>query len=215
MKIKQYQLPNSHVPYTDKYFLRTNEILKKAGINPVIGVKVFCRGEGPAAGLDDAVDVLRKYSDLEQAGGEVWVTDKKEFADNEPLMIIRGPAQSIVELETLYLGVLSHALSTAVGIEAPEPKEVTHKLKRLKDIYMDIPIIYFGARHYHWSLDKEIAGAALKGGAAQTSTAALGLHAVPAQHPPSPQHRHCRGGGTPCRQQVRARTQLLQPCAAR
>jgi nicotinate phosphoribosyltransferase len=170
MKIIQSQLPNSHVPYTDKYFLRTNEILKKAGINPIIGVKVFCRGQGPAAGLDEAVDVLRKYSDLEQAGGEVWVIDKREFADNEPLMIIKGPAQSIVELETMYLGVLSHAISTAVGIEVLEPKEVTHKLKRLKDIYMDIPIIYFGARHYHWSLDKEIAGAALKGGAAQTST---------------------------------------------
>jgi len=170
MKIKQTELPASHIPYTDKYFLRTNEILKKEEINPVIAVKVFCRGEGPVKGLDDAVEVLTKYSDLEQVGGEVWLTNKENFANNEPLMVIKGPAQTFVELETMYLGVLSAAISAAVGIEAPEPKQVADKLKRLKDIYMDIPIIYFGARHYHWSLDKEIAAAALKGGASQTST---------------------------------------------
>jgi nicotinate phosphoribosyltransferase len=170
MKIKQTELPASHIPYTDKYFLRTNEILKKEEINPVIAVKVFCRGEGPVTGLDEATEVLSKYSDLEQAGGEIRVTNKKIFANNEPLMVIKGPAQSFVELETVYLGVLSSAISTALGIEAPEPKQVTDKLKRLKDIYMNSPIIYFGARHYHWSLDKEIAGAALKGGASQTST---------------------------------------------
>lgn len=170
MKIKQTELPASYVPYTDKYFLRTNEILKKEEINPVISMKVFCRGEGPVTGLNEAAEVLSKYSDLDQVGGEIWLTTKKNFANNEPLMVIKGPAQSFVELETMYLGVLSNAISTAVGLEAPEPKQVTDKLKRLKDIYMDIPIIYFGARHYHWSLDKEIAAAALKGGASQTST---------------------------------------------
>jgi len=170
MNMKQTKLPISHVPYTDKYFLRTNEILKKEKINPVIGMKVFCRGEGPVQGLDEAVEILSHYSQLEQHHGEVWISLKKNFADNEPLMIIKGPVQDFVELETIYLGVLSSAISKAVGIEDPQPQEVTKKLKRLKDIYMDIPIIYFGARHYHWSLDKKIAAAALKGGAAQTST---------------------------------------------
>ena len=170
MKIKQTELPASHAPYTDKYFLRTNEILKKEDINPVIAMKVFCRGEGPVTGLDEAVEVLCKYSDLEQVGGEIWLINKKKFANNEPLMVIKGPAQSFVELETMYLGVLSSAISTAIGLEAPEPKQVTDKVKRLKDIYMEIPIIYFGARHYHWSLDKEIAAAVLKAGASQTST---------------------------------------------
>jgi len=170
MKIKQEKLPGSHVPYTDKYFLRTNEILKKEGIDPFIAMKVFSRGEGPVAGLDEAAAVLAAFSDLEQKGGEVWITKKEQFSNNEPLMIIKGPAQGFVELETMYLGVLSSAISSAVGIETPAPRQVTEKLERLKDIYGDIPIIYFGARHYHWSLDKEIAAAALKGGAVQTST---------------------------------------------
>jgi len=170
MTVNRNQLPDSHRPYTDKYFLRTGEILKKEEINPQIAMKVFCRGNGPVAGLDEAVAVLKKYSSLEEEGGEVWVTGKKDFSGNEPLMIIKGPVLSFVELETMYLGVLSAAISEALGIAPPDVKQAMNKIKRLKDIYMDIPIIYFGARHYHWSIDKELAGAALKAGAAQTST---------------------------------------------
>jgi nicotinate phosphoribosyltransferase len=168
--MKARVLPDSHVPYTDKYFLRTNEILKKEAINPRISMKVFCRGNGTVAGLDEAVEILDKYSLLEKQKGEAWITNKKYFSNTEPLMIIKGPAQSFAELETMYLGVLSSAISKAVGIGPPDLIQITEKLKRLKTIYQEIPIIYFGARHYHWSLDKEIAGAALKGGAAQTST---------------------------------------------
>jgi len=172
MELEQKELPASHKPYTDKYFLRTAEILQKENINPFISMKVFARGTGPVveAGLHEALDILSTYSNLEEEKGEVWITGKSRFSGNEPLMIIKGPALSLVELETMYLGVLSAALSGAVGLEAPDPKTVTAKMKRLKDIYMDIPITYFGARHYHWSLDKEIAAAALKGGASQTST---------------------------------------------
>jgi len=168
--MKARDLPESHVPYTDKYFLRTNEILKKEDINPRISMKVFCRGSGPTVGLDEAVEILDKYSPLEKQKDEVWITKKKYFSNTEPLMIIKGPAQSFAELETMYLGVLSSAISEAVGIGPPDLIQITEKLKRLKTIYQDIPITYFGARHYHWSLDKKIAGAALKGGAAQTST---------------------------------------------
>ena len=34
----------------------------------------------------------------------------------------------------------------------------------------DRPVVYFGARHWHWNRDKEIAEAAIKGGAVTTST---------------------------------------------
>lgn len=163
-------LPGSHVPYTDKYFLRTKKILKKENINPRISMKVFCRGEGPVAGLDEAMAILTTYSDLENQNGEIWLTQNERFSNTEPLIIIKGPVQCFVELETMYLGVLSAAISEAVGIAPPDLTKVTEKLKRLKAIYRDIPIIYFGARHYHWSLDKTVAAAALKGGAVQTST---------------------------------------------
>jgi len=168
LKIKN-QLPENHEAYTDKYFLRTNEILKKEGINPEVSMKVFTRGNGKTAGLEDAIDVLLKYSDLER-NGEVWVTKKQDFETKEPLMIIKGPIQSFVELETMYLGVLSHAISQTNGCPMPSTEEATAKVERLTEIYGNIPITYFGARHYHWSLDQAIAKAALDAGAIATSS---------------------------------------------
>lgn len=165
----RHDLPESHREYTDKYFLRTNQILKAERLNPEVSMKVFARGNGPVYGLEEAVDILKKYSDLEKTG-EVWVTQKAEYQTKDPLMVIKGPIQSFVELETMYLGVLSHGLSKAAGFLSPDPEQIQSKLERLAEIYGDIPITYFGARHYHWSLDKEIAAAALRGGAKQTST---------------------------------------------
>jgi nicotinate phosphoribosyltransferase len=164
------ELPESHKQYTDKYFLRTNEILKKEGLNPPVSMKIFARGEGKIAGLEKAVEVLEKYSTIKQSGGQVWINTKDTYTNKEALMIIEAPVQSFVELETMYLGVISDAISQAVGLKRLSYEEVKEKFQRLKEIYQEIPIMYFGARHYHWSLDKDIAKAALDGGAIQTST---------------------------------------------
>ena len=167
---KNNELPDDHRLYTDKYFLRANHILIHVGLNPRVSMKVFARGEGKITGLEDAVDVLLKYSDLKDKNGEIWVSKDEFYKNKDPLIIIKGPIQSFIELETMYLGVLSSAISRADGIPDPEPEYIKDKLKKLKNIYEDIPISYFGARHYHWSLDKEIAKSALEGGAIQTST---------------------------------------------
>ena len=162
-------LPPSHKPYIDKYFDRTNQILKAENLNPRVSMKVFTRGQGRVAGLEEAVEVLLDYTDLGSTG-EIWTTKKDTYETKEPLMIIKGPAQSFVEMETMYLGVLSQAISKANGLKEPEPAKIKEKFERLADIYKDIPIIYFGARHYHWKLDSMIAKAALEGGAKVTST---------------------------------------------
>ncbi len=163
------QLPADHRPYADKYFLRTNQILKAEGLNPTVSMNVFTRGEGRVAGLEEAISILDAYSDL-RTTGEVWVTREAEYETKMPLMVIKGPVQSFVELETMYLGVLSAAISTANGMSEPDVADITARMKRLTEIYDGKPITYFGARHYHWSLDGKIAKAALAGGAVQTST---------------------------------------------
>ena len=168
MKI-QRKLPEDHRPYTDKYFLRTKQILEAEGINPVTSMKVFARGGGEVAGLDEAIEALTEFTDLERTG-EIWVTKKPTFQNKDPLIVIKGPIQNYVELETMYLGILSTAISAAAGIALPNPENIEEKVRRLAGIYGNIPITYFGARHYHWSLDKEIAAAALRGRAVQTST---------------------------------------------
>jgi len=113
--------------------------------------------------------VLTKFSDLERTG-EIWLTDDKTYKSKDSLMVIKGPVQSFVELETMYLSVLSHAITEAAGLQTPESSKIEQKFKGLKKIYGEMPITYFGARHYHWSLDREIAAAALRGGAVQTSS---------------------------------------------
>jgi nicotinate phosphoribosyltransferase len=152
--------------YTDKYFLRTNEILKREGLNPIVGMKVFTRGEGSIVNLNEAVEFVKANA----KGASVWVTNRHTYRTKEPLMIIRGPIQSFIELETVYLGILSYELSRTAGILPPNAYQIGSKMSRLKNIYGKKPILYFGARHYHWQFDKGIAKVALKNGAVQTST---------------------------------------------
>jgi len=155
-----------HRPHTDKYFLRTNQILKTIGLNPVVSIVVFARGTGKVAGLDETVALIRNHAPQ----AKIWKTKSQDFTDKQPLIVINAPVQDIVELETVYLGILSDALSRANGYTPPSMQDVATKFKALKDIYNEIPMIYFGARHYHYSLDKQIAKAALDNGAVQTST---------------------------------------------
>jgi len=164
------KLPKSHTEYTDKYFIRSKKILEAEGINPQVSMRVFARGEGNVVGLEDTVEILREYSDLENGSGEIWTTSQKRYATKDPLIIVKGPIQSFIELETMYLGVLSNALSKNAGHELSNPEVIKEKFRRLSEIYGDVPITYFGARHYHWSLDKQIAKAAIEGGAVQAST---------------------------------------------
>lgn len=164
-------LPHSHEPYTDKYFLRTNEILQEETINPDVSIKVFARGEGPIAGIDEVTDVIETYGDTEEI--DVWATEQDEFETKDPLLIMDGPIQELVELETMYLGVLSHQLTEAHPDHSPpDPAQFQENVEEAVSIYdeVDVPLLYFGARHYHPLQDKELAGAALDGGAVQTST---------------------------------------------
>jgi nicotinate phosphoribosyltransferase len=163
-------LPKDHKPYVDKYFIRTKQILAAENLNPYVSMKVFARGNGKLAGIDDAIAVIEKYSNIKELGGELWVNRNDTYKNTEPLMIIKAPAQSIVELETMYLGVLSAAISRANGKPIPTADSIKEKFERLEEIYEGKNIMYFGARHYHWSLDEMIGKAAIAGGASSTST---------------------------------------------
>ena len=60
--------------FTDKYFLRTKEVLRKDGLNPYVRAQVFIRnGPGIIAGLDEAVKLIRNNSPLEKNGGKIPV----------------------------------------------------------------------------------------------------------------------------------------------
>src|SRR3989338_3242434 len=111
MKIqtKKFNLPKESQPYADKYFLRTGEVLRAEGINPWVRAQVMIRnGPGQIYGVDETLSVLEKYSPLVQNGGRVYALEEgANYSPRETLMLIESPIQDIVELETMYLGVLS------------------------------------------------------------------------------------------------------------
>lgn len=168
-------LPTSHRPYTDKYFLRTNVILKKENINPFVTMKVFCRSsEGggfvPEKAFLEVLEVFKNYSpQFTENGGEIWMKKNRAFSGTHPFMAIKGRIQDIVELETIYLGILSHRITNTVE---PNIHLSAQTMKKAFEIYFPTKadITYFGARHYHWSLDTHLGTAALANGATQTST---------------------------------------------
>lgn len=165
---ESFELPENHEPFTDKYFLRSREILEQEGLNPEVAIKVFARGEGEIAGLEEASAIVDRYSESDET--ELHVTEADEFETKDPLMVLKGPAQDVIDLETMYLGAVSHGLTEAhPGHETVDPEEFGEAVGEVTDIY-DVPLLEFGARHYHWSDTADLARAAYDNGAVGTST---------------------------------------------
>lgn len=165
---EKFDLPENHEPFTDKYFLRSRQILEKEGLNPEISVKVFARGEGQVTGLDEAQAIIEEYSESNET--ELYVTESEEFETKDPLMVLKGPAQDLINLETMYLGAVSHGLTHASDEhQTVDPVDFGENVGEVTDIY-DVPLLEFGARHYHWSDTEDLAREAFENGAVATST---------------------------------------------
>ncbi len=137
--------------FTDKYFLRSNEILQAEGINPIVRYQVFARQDIPKLeGVDMAVELIKQTT-----GEDVKIyalKDGMSYKSGEPLMKLEGPVQSLVELETVYLGLLSGAFTGELGFG-----EMRERARAIKQAAEDKPVLYFGARHFHPLFDEGIA----------------------------------------------------------
>lgn len=165
--------PADHRPYTDVYFLRSNQILKAENLNPFVRAQVFLRnGPGEIHGTDLAVDILRSYSALAENGGRVFAKrDGERYQPLESVMVLEGRVQDLIEFETMYLGVLA-AETTKFndGIEEVNLPQVMHNARAICDAIGDRPLTYFGARHWRYNEDAAITFAAHQGGAVGSST---------------------------------------------
>src|SRR3979411_3174415 len=124
--------------YSDKYFVRTRELLLKDTPRPCVTMQVFGKAHAFLGGIDEAIAILKLCS---MDWGELEVSalyDGDEIEPWETVLLIEGPYHAFAPLETLSLGVL--ARRTRVGtntrrvVEAARPKEV----------------MFFPARHDHW-----------------------------------------------------------------
>ncbi len=170
--IKQ-SLPEKFEPYSDKYFLRTHQILNEEGLNPFVRAQIFIRkGPGKVGGIEEAVAMLDRYTQIRQNGGKVYALEEgADYGPKETLMVIEARVQDIIALETLYLGALS-AETTRVndGVESVDVVRAEEKMRRIVELADGRPVMYFGARHWSYREDAAIAAAAFRAGASSCST---------------------------------------------
>jgi len=144
--------------YSDKYFVRTREILLANGNRPRVTMQVFGKTPAFLGGVDEAIAILRQCA-IEWADLTVHALyDGDEIRPWETVMLIEGPYDAFAHLETLYLGVLARrtkvGTNTRLVVEAARPKEV----------------MFFPARHDHWLVQTGDGYAAHIAGAIGVST---------------------------------------------
>ncbi len=144
--------------YSDKYFVRTREILLADGHHPRVTLQVFGKDHAFLGGIDEAIAILRlcalEWSDLEVRA----LYDGDPIEPWETVLEIEGPYAAFAHLETIYLGVLSRRTKVGTNtrrvVEAAAPKEV----------------MFFPARHDHWLVQTGDGYAAHIAGAIGVST---------------------------------------------
>lgn len=166
-------LPTEFRPYIDKYFLRSEQILKEENLNPWVVAQVMIRkGPGAAHGIDEAIAMIEKYTKLKEHGGQVYALEEgSTYQSGETLLHIEGPILDIIALETMYLGVLSSETTRHTdGLQRIDLKEAEEHMQQVVAAADGRPVSYFGARHWRYDQDMSISQAAFKGGATSCST---------------------------------------------
>ena len=147
--------------YSDKYFVRTRDVLAGARRDPVVTMQVFQKQAAWLGGIDEAIAFLKlcltdgySWDDLEVRA----LRDGDRIEPRETVMLITGRYTAFAHLETLYLGVLARrtrvATNTRLVVEAAWPK----------------PVMFFPARFDHWLVQTGDGYAAHIAGAIGVST---------------------------------------------
>jgi nicotinate phosphoribosyltransferase len=154
--------------YSDTYFNRARDILRRDGHRPRVRMQVFQRGHSVLCGIDEALAIVRFCSGSPETDGgwsDGWdaltvraLHDGDEITPFETVMTIEGDYTLFAHLETLYLGVLSRrtriATNARVIVGAANGKEV----------------LFFPARYDHHQMQTGDGYAAYISGALGVST---------------------------------------------
>ena len=144
--------------YSDKYFVRTREVLLRDGYRPRVTMQVFGKQHALLGGIDEALAIL-KLCAIEWKDLEAWALyDGDAIEPWESVLMIEGPYDAFAHLETLYLGVL--ARRTRVGTNT----------RRVVEAANGKEIMFFPARHDHWLVQTGDGYAAHIAGAIGVST---------------------------------------------
>ena len=91
----------------DIYFVRTLEILRREGLNPVATMEFFSSRAGVLCGIDEVKALLERV--LPKNDCKVWALAEGETIDgSEVVLRITAPYQSYGLYETAIDGILAH-----------------------------------------------------------------------------------------------------------
>jgi nicotinate phosphoribosyltransferase len=148
--------------FTDAYFNHARSTLLSDGLHPRVLMQVFQRRDAVLGGIDEAIAVLRLCSH-DWNGLEVHALHEGDLIEPwETVLTIDGDYSLFAHLETVYLGVLARRTL------------VTTNVRRAVEAANGKDVLYFPARHDHFSLQAGDGYAAHVGGASGVSTDAQG-----------------------------------------
>ena len=154
--------PSTHLALSedraDVYFARTQTILQKEGLDPVVTMEIFPGRDGIFCGIKEVLELLAAVLPED---AEVWIIDEGEpMRGREIVLRITAPYSSFGLYETVILGILAHESGWATAarecVEAAEGAS----------------IIGFGARHVHPDVSPRMEYAAIVGGCVTGATTA-------------------------------------------
>lgn len=149
--------------YSDKYFARTKDILKKDNNRNRILMQVFCRKDAIVCGIDEAIAILKLCSNRPEDLKIKALYDGDRVKAGETVMTIEGDYSSFAHLETVYLGVMARPTAVATAVD-----KVVRAAKSKK-------VLFFPARFDHYRVQTTDGYAAFISGALGVSTDAQGL----------------------------------------
>lgn len=148
--------------YSDKYFVRTREILKKDRNHNYVLMQVFCRKDAVVCGIDEAIAILKLCSDRPQDLKIKALYDGDRVKANETVMTIEGDYSTFAHLETVYLGVMARPTAVATAVD------------RVVKTAGGKKVLFFPARFDHYRVQTTDGYAAFISGALGVSTDAQG-----------------------------------------
>ena len=105
--------------YSDKYFVRTKQILDKDNYDVNVCMQIFQKGKDAClCGIDEVKHVL-KMSLGENIYGKLAITHRNDgdiVQPWEPVMHIWGNYRDFAHLETVYLGILARGTRVATNV---------------------------------------------------------------------------------------------------
>ena len=141
----------------DIYFARTQTILAREGLDPVVVMEIFPGRDGILCGMNEVIDLLRAAAPNAQVDA---LEEGATMRAKEVVLRIRARYAAFGLYETALLGMLAQTTGWATAARA------------IVDAATPAPVISFGARHVHPNVAARLEYAAIIGGCISCATPA-------------------------------------------